>query len=193
MRARQLTMAIAALAWLAAPAPQARADWPLYFAHITCSPELGYFKLEPILSYAPTQGDPRRAGAYDARQLEASPVVCELPQYRIVVEGRYSVTGRGPCGAVRGQQARVTINGAIVDHRFEGEADQTDAADGWHEITGCDNNQGRTVRALVNTETGEWASITFCREAFAGGGQGEVESLQQCRTWNSYDADFPFH
>lgn len=51
----------------------------------------------------PTVGDGRRVGAHMAQELAADPILCDLPNHRVEVEGRSSVAGNGPCGLVRGQ------------------------------------------------------------------------------------------
>lgn len=186
MRLRQLTMALAALAWAVTPAPQARADWPLSFAHSLCSPEIGLFRFDVVQANEPTLGEPG-AALRTARDLEATPVVCELPRYRIVVEGRYRVTGHGPCGAVRGQQARVRINGVPVSHRFG----ETELDDGWVELSAC-NNETYSVELHTQAEDGAWAWVTLCREDLPARGSGEERVAKQCQTWRDSDSDFPF-
>lgn len=186
MRLRGLTMAIAALAWLATPAPRAYADWPLSFARSLCSPELGVFRFDVLQANDPTRGQPD-AGLRSARELEAAPAACELPQYRIVVEGRYRVTGHGPCGAVRGQQARVLINGVPVQHRFG----DSDSDDGWIELSACDH-ETYSVELHTQAEDGAWAWVVLCREDSPTTGRGEENLVKQCRTWRDGDPDFPF-
>lgn len=186
MRLRQLTMAIATLAWLALPPPQARADWPLSLAHITCSPELGVFRFDVLQANEPTRGDPG-AGLRSARDLETAAAVCELPHYRIVVDGRYRVTGHGPCGAVRGQQARVRINGTPVSHRFG----DSEPDDGWIELSGCDG-ASYSVEVHAQAEDGAWAWVALCREDAPAIGRGEESVPKQCQTWRDGDPDFPF-
>jgi len=186
MRGRSLMMAVAAAAWLLIPVPQARADWPLSFAHITCSPELGIFRLDALHGNEPTNGDARRIGAYTARQLEGEAIICELPQYRVVVEGRERITGRGPCGAVRGQQVRVSVNGRVVSHRF----DERDAEGGWLEISVCETGP-YSVELHTDAMTGGWAWVAFCREGLESA-HGETSVAKRCMSWRTSEDGFPF-
>lgn len=182
-RRHAIVMALAMLGWLAQPIALARADWPLSFALVTCSPELGVFRLATLQGNEPTTGDPRRIGAFTATDLEAAPSICELPNYRIVVDGRYIGTGHGPCGAIRGQQARVSVNGAPVEES-ESPDQPGSTQEGWIELTHCLGTSS-TVEVHVEAATGAWAYVEYCQFGVTLAVPGVSDVSGQCRSWRS--------
>lgn len=184
---------LAVLAGLAQSPSPARADMPEQFAHITCAPEIGLFKLDYLLAYLPHAGDPHRVGAYGARELEAAPQTCVLPGNAIIVSGQYQVTGRGPCGGALGQRVRVSINGAPVAYRFSSDRDQTPLADGWIELSRCFDG-GHTVEVRTNAQTGALTTVEVCSRTapIRTGVRREETSTVNCYVWKSWEEGYPF-
>ncbi|MDJ0920769.1 MAG: hypothetical protein QNI84_06545 [Henriciella sp.] len=115
--------------------------------HIMCDEEAGFFELQtkqaPNISHYPDM--------YTINTLEQTPFICEFNRHKIRISGKNRVDGKGPCGAVHGKFAQVTINDMPLTAPLTSTKPYTSARqirkNGTFDITGCfDRSISMTVR-----------------------------------------------
>lgn len=166
--------------------------WPEGRALITCYPGAGLFELQSHPSYpdgiAPEFGPATTQRTYSPDELGQDPFICKLPGSEIIVEGRNNVTGKGPCGARLGAEARITVNGEVVAHTFESinGMEQLDMLSmGWIELSEC-FGVSHTVKIQ---STDEFTEVELCRIS-----EGETDTSTwltpvsgTCKFWPGYE------
>lgn len=171
-------------------------NWQHGRALISCYPGAGYFELQSLQVYqegiAPERGTPVVPRVFSPDELERQPFICKLPGSEIIVEGRNTIAGTGPCGARRGSEVRITVNGAPVAFNFEeGPTSLTKTnmlGDGWIELSDCFE---RAHSVTIHSIDG-FTEVELCR--LHNGNRDPSTGLTpvsgMCKFWPGFDDTF---